>query len=99
MRTRHAARLIVVSPDDRVLLFRWMDDVEIHDPARPGASTYWNTPGGGIEAVKRPRTPLGESCSRRPAHAMPTLDRACGRPNASSALLVGRCFFRRRISS
>jgi ADP-ribose pyrophosphatase YjhB (NUDIX family) len=36
---RQAARLVVIGPDDRVLLFRYED----------GPRTWWATPGGGLE--------------------------------------------------
>lgn len=41
--------MIVLSPDERVLLFYCVDDELYFDPARPGVSEYWNTPGGGID--------------------------------------------------
>lgn len=41
-RQRPAARLVVLDPDDRVLLFRVMDT---DDPSR----SWWETPGGGIK--------------------------------------------------
>lgn len=41
---RRAARLIVLDPADRVLLF------EEHDPRRPDAPTWWITPGGGLDS-------------------------------------------------
>ena len=40
---RVAARVLVVDPDDAVLLFRGSD------PARPEAGTWWLTPGGGVD--------------------------------------------------
>jgi 8-oxo-dGTP pyrophosphatase MutT (NUDIX family) len=46
---RHAARLVVLSPERRVLLF----DTEVltaEDPLRPNTTRFWNTPGGGVEA-------------------------------------------------
>jgi 8-oxo-dGTP pyrophosphatase MutT (NUDIX family) len=48
MRVRQAARLVVLSPEDRVLLF----DTEVlgaEDPLRPNSTRFWNTPGGGVE--------------------------------------------------
>ncbi len=42
-RDRVAARVLVVDPDDAVLLFRGCD------PARPEAGTWWLTPGGGVD--------------------------------------------------
>ncbi|WP_028927724.1 NUDIX hydrolase [Pseudonocardia acaciae] len=41
-RARRAARVVLLDPDDRVLLFEGVD------PARPG-EPYWFTPGGGFE--------------------------------------------------
>ncbi|MGH7611924.1 MAG: NUDIX hydrolase [Candidatus Dormibacteria bacterium] len=40
---RRAARIILVDSSGRVLLFRGAD------PARPGAGTWWFTPGGAVE--------------------------------------------------
>jgi 8-oxo-dGTP pyrophosphatase MutT (NUDIX family) len=41
---RPAARLIVISPDDRVLLFKWT-----HELLRSPSGSVWITPGGGLE--------------------------------------------------
>ena len=41
---RLAARVLVIDPDGRVLLFRGFD------PARPDDGTWWLTPGGGVDA-------------------------------------------------
>ena len=41
LRIRPAARAIVLDPDDRILLVRFVF---------PGGKTFWATPGGGIEA-------------------------------------------------
>ncbi len=43
MIVRPAAKVVLVDPDDHVLLFRG------GDPARPEAGSWWFTPGGGIE--------------------------------------------------
>src|SRR4051794_6467454 len=40
---RNAARVLLLDPDDRVLL------VLGGDPADPAAGTWWITPGGGVE--------------------------------------------------
>jgi 8-oxo-dGTP pyrophosphatase MutT (NUDIX family) len=40
---RHAARVLLVDSDDRVLLFRG------GDPAAPDAGTWWFTVGGGVD--------------------------------------------------
>ncbi|MDI7659477.1 NUDIX domain-containing protein [Cronobacter universalis] len=45
MRTRPASRLLIMSPDRRLLLFRFTH----RDDALAGRS-YWATPGGGVEA-------------------------------------------------
>lgn len=45
---RRSARLVVLSPARRVLLF----DTEVltaEDPLRPGTTRFWNAPGGGVE--------------------------------------------------
>lgn len=44
MRTRPASRLLIMSPDHRLLLFRFTH----RDDALAGRS-YWATPGGGVE--------------------------------------------------
>lgn len=44
MRTRPAARLLIMSPENRLLLFRFSH----RDDALAGCS-YWATPGGGVE--------------------------------------------------
>src|SRR3712207_3717419 len=50
MIVRPTARLIVLDPDGRVLLFKieMQDLVDPDDPHRP--LTFWITPGGGVEA-------------------------------------------------
>jgi 8-oxo-dGTP pyrophosphatase MutT (NUDIX family) len=40
---RQAARILLVGPDDRLLLFC------MHDPDRPHRGEWWITPGGGLE--------------------------------------------------
>jgi 8-oxo-dGTP pyrophosphatase MutT (NUDIX family) len=40
---RKAARIVLVDPDDRILLFC------MHDPDRPQRGEWWITPGGGLE--------------------------------------------------
>jgi len=49
-RTRSTVRLVVVDANDSVLLVRYLDG----RPGRP--TTYWATPGGGIEGDEDPRT-------------------------------------------
>ena len=44
MRIRPSSRLIIVSPDNRVLLFRLC-----HKDGALRGKTYWATPGGGLE--------------------------------------------------
>ncbi|ALB64882.1 NUDIX hydrolase [Cronobacter condimenti 1330] len=44
MRTRPASRLLILSPEKRLLLFRFSH----HDDALAGRA-YWATPGGGVE--------------------------------------------------
>ncbi len=46
---RHAARLVVLSPERRVLLFD-TEVLDAEDPLRPDSTRFWNTPGGGVEA-------------------------------------------------
>ncbi|MEB2857113.1 NUDIX domain-containing protein [Pseudomonas atacamensis] len=45
MRERKAARLLVISPSQEVLLFRF-----IHENGALAGRNYWATPGGGLEA-------------------------------------------------
>ncbi len=45
MRERRAARLLVISPSQEVLLFRF-----IHENGALAGRNYWATPGGGLEA-------------------------------------------------
>ncbi len=40
---RRAARVLLVGPDDRLLLFL------MHDPDRPHRGEWWITPGGGLD--------------------------------------------------
>jgi 8-oxo-dGTP pyrophosphatase MutT (NUDIX family) len=40
---RRAARVLLIDPDGRVLLFRG------GDPHRPDAGTWWHVPGGGLD--------------------------------------------------
>jgi 8-oxo-dGTP pyrophosphatase MutT (NUDIX family) len=44
VRIRPSSRLIIVSPDNRVLLFRFC-----HKDGALRGKTYWATPGGGLE--------------------------------------------------
>jgi 8-oxo-dGTP pyrophosphatase MutT (NUDIX family) len=41
---RPASRLLVISPDDRVLLFKWT-----HELLRSPTKSVWITPGGGVD--------------------------------------------------
>jgi 8-oxo-dGTP pyrophosphatase MutT (NUDIX family) len=51
---RTGARVLLLDPDDRVLLFCGLD------PARPEAGTWWFAPGGGVE----PGESLAEAARR-----------------------------------
>ena len=44
MRERKASRLLVISPDHEVLLFRF-----VHKDGALAGQNYWATPGGGVE--------------------------------------------------
>ena len=44
MRRRPSSRLLVIDPDNRVLLFRFL-----HNKGPLAGQTYWATPGGGVE--------------------------------------------------
>jgi 8-oxo-dGTP pyrophosphatase MutT (NUDIX family) len=48
MRIRPAARVVLLDPDDRVLLVRW----HFEDP--DGPTDVWGTPGGGIDPGETP---------------------------------------------
>lgn len=49
LRHRPAARLLVIDPSERVLLFRFA-----HKRGALHGQTYWVTPGGGVEAGETP---------------------------------------------
>ncbi|CAN5803882.1 NUDIX hydrolase [soil metagenome] len=63
MQTRHSARILIINPDNRILLFR--TETAPMDPmqAIPG---YWYVPGGGVEAdesfEEAARRELWEEC-------------------------------------
>ena len=44
LRSRPASRLLLLDPDDRVLLFRF-----VHKDGALAGKTYWATPGGGVD--------------------------------------------------
>lgn len=46
--TRHTARLIILDPDDRILLLQYKASAE-ESVVHPGLKDFWFTPGGGIE--------------------------------------------------
>jgi 8-oxo-dGTP pyrophosphatase MutT (NUDIX family) len=48
VRVRGTARVVVLDPDGRVLLFEY-EDVAPPDPSRPALRRFWGTPGGGVE--------------------------------------------------
>ena len=52
MRVRYAARVLLLDPLDRTLLFQIEDD-SFADPAAPLRGAFWITPGGGLEAGER----------------------------------------------
>jgi len=45
MRERHSARILVISPKEKVLLFHF-----VHTEGALAGQDYWATPGGGLEA-------------------------------------------------
>lgn len=49
MRIRPTARLVIIDDRQRVLLFKFEDETPL-DPAQPGLTVYWVTPGGGVES-------------------------------------------------
>jgi 8-oxo-dGTP pyrophosphatase MutT (NUDIX family) len=48
-RERLSSRVVLLDEDERVLLVRIVDDGSIDVPGDPTPSTYWVTPGGGVE--------------------------------------------------
>lgn len=48
MRIRPTVRLLVIDPQQRILLFKIEDNVPL-DPAHPDMTVYWVTPGGGVD--------------------------------------------------
>ena len=46
--TRHTSRLIILDPDDRILLINYVAR-KCADPSRTDPASFWFTPGGGIE--------------------------------------------------
>ena len=50
VRVRESCRVVVLDPEDRLLLLRVVDTGEIVIGGRPSPRTYWITPGGGCEA-------------------------------------------------
>lgn len=48
MRVRRTSRLILLDPDDRVLLFK-VEDQTVFRPDEPALTSYWVTPGGSLE--------------------------------------------------
>lgn len=63
VRTRRAVRIIVVGPDDRVLLF------EDSDPGIPGV-TWWVTPGGGMDPGESERTTAVREMAEETGYAL-----------------------------
>lgn len=47
VRERHAARIILLDEQDRVLLFEY-DDPNVVNPLSPEITRFWCTPGGGL---------------------------------------------------
>jgi 8-oxo-dGTP pyrophosphatase MutT (NUDIX family) len=55
---REAARALVLGPDDRVLLVRFVNP-------ETGAE-FWTTPGGGLDPGEGLRTGFAANCSKKP---------------------------------
>ena len=55
-RERHAVRVILLDPQDRVLLLRG------RDPGVPDGPSWWFTPGGGIRPEEQPLPALRREC-------------------------------------
>lgn len=69
VRSRRAVRLIVVDPDDRVLLF------EDSDPGIPGV-TWWVTPGGGMDPGESERQTAVRELAEETGYALSESDLA-----------------------
>ena len=60
IKERPTARVIVLDPEDRILLFHANLGQSVDPLRRPDAKGFWAVPGGGIEAGERP-----EAAARR----------------------------------
>ncbi len=56
IKERPTARVIVLDPSDRILLFRANLGQSVDPVRRPDATGFWAVPGGGIEAGELPET-------------------------------------------
>jgi 8-oxo-dGTP pyrophosphatase MutT (NUDIX family) len=56
VKIRPTARVVVLDPSDRILLFHAMLGHSLEPERRPDATGYWALPGGGIEAGETPET-------------------------------------------
>ena len=69
LRLRRAGRVIVLDPEDRVLLFRYDDS--------PPNGRHWCTPGGGLNDGEDYPAGRGGNWPRRPAGPMCRSDPRC----------------------
>ncbi len=60
---RPTARIIVLDPADRILMFRANIGHSVEPERRPHATSFWALPGGGIESGETP-----EAAARRELH-------------------------------
>ncbi|MDX2157877.1 MAG: NUDIX domain-containing protein [Hyphomicrobiaceae bacterium] len=77
VRIRPTARIIVLDPADRILLFHAMLGHSLEPDRRPDATGYWALPGGGIEhgetAEAAARRELAEETGIQAAEPLPLI--------------------------